>query len=241
MPDAKITGTKRSDNEMKANYNGFSLRGGEKRRKTAGFSMIELIIVLIIVAVLSAISLPYIYQSRRVYRSEDQALKVMDLMREAAQLAITRRRTFRLEVDTTSNLLLIIDENGAGAADDTEIKAIPLDPVNEVRMDTLPTGVTKPNPPNYNDAAFAVDATGHKRAGATIVGDTVWAARFNRDGSVVNAAGNPINANLYFYPPQTAGSTTPRNKVEVRAITMFGGNGAVRFWKHNGTTFVAYN
>lgn len=209
-----------------------------------GFSMIELLIVVVIIGILSAISVPYIYQYRKLYRTDDQALRVMDSLRETGQLALTRRRTFRLEIDQTANMLLIIDENTltAGANDDREIKAIPLEPVNEVRMNTIPAGVTKPNPPNYADAVFAVDATGHRnRSGATVIGNTVWAARFNQDGTMVNNAGVPINANLYFYPPQTPGSTTPRSKEEVRAITLFGGSGSVRFWKHDGTIFAAYN
>lgn len=227
---------------MKANFNDENFRRAERRKTMAGVSMVEVIIVLVIIAILSAISIPYIFQSRSRYRSEDQALKVMDLMREASQLAITRRRTFRLEIDRTNNQLLIIDETGqlAAATDDQkQIKAIPLDPVNETRVDTIPTGVSKPNPPNYNDATFAADTIGHKDAnGNSVTGNTVWAVRFKRDGSVVNGADNPISANLYFYPPQTTGSSTPRSLNEVRAVTVFGGSGAVRYWKYNGTAFV---
>ncbi len=227
---------------MKANFNEANFRRARQRQTMAGVSMVEVIIVLVIIAILSAISIPYIFQSRTRYRSEDQALKVMDLMREAGQLAITRRRTFRLEIDRTSNQLLIIDETGdpSTAADDQkQIKAIPLDPVNETFVDTIPTGVTKPNPPNYNDAAFAADTIGHKDAGGnSVTNNTVWAVRFKRDGSVVNSTDNLFSANLYFYPPQTTGSTTPRSLNEVRAVTIFGGSGAVRYWKHNGTTFV---
>lgn len=211
----------------------------ESRMK--GVSLPETVIVLVIIGILSAISLPYIFQYRTRYRSEDQALKVMDLMREAGQLAITRRRTFRLEIDRTSNMLLIIDENQAGAADDREIKAIPLDPTGEVRMDVTPTGVTRPNPPNYPDAVFAADTTGHQRGGTTVINNTVWAARFNRNGTVVNSAGNPVSATLYLFPPLAPGSGVPRNIMETRAITIFGGSGAVRYWKHNGTSFVPQN
>ncbi len=178
-----------------------------------GVSLPEVIIVLIIIGILSAISLPYIFQNRTRYRSEDQAFRVMDLMREAGQAAVTKRRTFRLEIDKTSNMLLIIDENSAGAADDREIKAIPLDSVNEVRMDIAPTGVTKPSV-NYADAIFAADTTGHKRGTTTISGNTVWAIRFNRDGTVVNSANNPVSANLYLFPPLTPGNAAPRSKSE---------------------------
>lgn len=208
-------------------------------KKTSGFSLIELVIVMVIVAVLSAISIPYIYNYSRLYKSEDQALKVMDMMREAGQLALTKRRVFRLEIDLTANEILIIDE-GVGAAPDTEIKSIPLEPVAQVRMDAIPTGVVKPNPPDYADAVFAPDSIGHRSGGIDIIGNRVWAARFQSDGSVFAANNVPINANLYFWSPRTPGNAAARDNKEVRAVTIFGGSGAVRYWKHNGTTFLPY-
>ncbi|HEX8367565.1 MAG TPA: prepilin-type N-terminal cleavage/methylation domain-containing protein [Pyrinomonadaceae bacterium] len=226
---------------MKANINKKPASSdAAKRHKTSGFSMIELVIVLVIIMILSAISLPYIYNYQKRYKSEDQALQVMDFMREANQLALNKRRTMRLEIDLTDNKLLLIDEKGAGASDDTEVKAIPLESTGEVRMDQIPTGVSPPNPPNYNNAVFAADTIGHKRAGTTVTGHSVWAIRFKSDGSVVNAAGTLTSANLYVWAPVAAGNSNPRSLKEVRAITMFGGSGAVRYWKHNGTTFVAY-
>ncbi len=53
-----------------------------------GFSLIELIVVISVIVILTAISIPYIYNYKRLYKSEDQALKVMDMMREAGQLAL---------------------------------------------------------------------------------------------------------------------------------------------------------
>lgn len=220
-------------------------RINRRHRKMAGISIIEVIIVLVIIAVLTAISIPYIYYSKRLYKPEDQALKVMDLMREAEQLALFKHRTFRLEVDLTDNRILIIDGKSttAGVSDDVEIKSIPLESVGDVRMDVIPTGVTPPNPPNYDNAVFATDTAGHLRGTTTINGNRVWQIFFLSDGSVVKANGSPVSANLYFWTPLTPGSvsdTTPRSKQEVRAITIFGGSGAVRYWKHTGTAFKSY-
>lgn len=211
------------------------LRHAEKGK--SGFSVIELLVVLAIIAVMSAISLPYIVNYKKAYKSEDQTLVVIDLMREAAQTAIARRRTIRFEIDLTDNAILLIDENNAAA--DTRIKKIPLEKTKDLRIDVLPVGISKPNPPNYTDITFAADALGHLAGSTPVSGHSVWAARFRSDGSVVNAANIPVSVNIYCWPPITPGSTTPRNKVEVRAITMFGGSGAIRYWKHNGTTFVA--
>lgn len=204
-----------------------------------GFSIIELLVVLGVVALLSAISLPYIVNYKKVYKSEDQSLKVMDLMREASQLALTRRRTMRLEIDLTDNAVLIIDENNSDP--DTLLKSVPLEMAGDIRIDVIPAGVTRPNPPNYANATFGVDSTGHMSGTTTVTGHTVFAARFRSDGSVVNATNVPINRTIYVWPPITPGSTTARDLLEVRAITMARTSGAVRYWKHDGTVFVAAN
>lgn len=199
--------------------------------------MTELLVVLGVIGVMSVIALPYIVSSKKAFKSEDQALVVIDMMREAGQLALNRRRTIRFEIDYTENKALIIDENNANP--DTRIKGIPLERISDVRMDIIPAGVTKPNPPNYNDAVAATDTRGHQNGGTGVMGHSVWAVRFRSDGSVVNNADIPVSANLYSWIPETPGSTTPKTKGSVRAISIFGGSGAIRYWKHNGTAFVA--
>lgn len=208
-----------------------------RSRIQAGFSMAELLTVLAVIAIMSAISVPYLLNYRKVYRTDDQAIKMMDLMRETAQLALTRRRTMRFEIDLTDNTMKLIDENGTGA--DTLIKSIPLEKTSDVRVDVIPTGVSKPNPPNYANIAFATDTVGHLNGTTSVNGHSIWSARFQRDGSVVNNSGTFTSVNIFIFPPASAGSATPSSKPQVRAITLFGGSGAIRYWKHNGTAFVA--
>lgn len=204
-----------------------------------GFSVTELLTVVAVIMILSAISIPYFFSYSKLYKSEDQALKVMDLMREASQLALNKRRTVRFEIDLTQNAVLIIDENGAD--DDVRIKLIPLEKTSEVRMDMAPDGVSAPAPPNYPNAVFDDDTLGHQAGGNSVSGNLVWQARFRSDGTVVNADGNPISVTLYSWPPVTPGSSASRGENnEVRAITMFGGSGAVKYWRYRGDEFVAY-
>jgi type II secretory pathway pseudopilin PulG len=212
--------------------------GLPKARHTAsGFSVLELLVVVGVIAVLSAMTLPYLYNYKKLYKSEDQALKVIDLLRETNQLALTRRRTMRLEIDLTDNAIVVIDENGTAA--DFQIKKIPLELTKDLRVDIIPASVTKPSPPNYTDITYSADTLGHLVGATMVTGHNVWAARFKSDGSVVNKTDVPISVNIYCWPPISPGSNTARNKSEVRLITMFGGSGAIRYWKHNGSTFVA--
>jgi Tfp pilus assembly protein FimT len=199
--------------------------------------MAELLTVMAVMAIMVAISVPYIIRYRSPYRTDDQAVNMMDAMREAAQLALTRRRTVRFELDITDNSFKVIDEQGTNP--DTLVKSIPLEKAADVRVDVLPAGVTKPIPPNFTDIAFTTDSVGHMAGSTSVSGHSVWVARFQRDGSVVNNAGTPVNVNIYLFPPLTPGSTTPKSLKLVRAITLFGGSGAIRFWKHNGTALVA--
>lgn len=197
-----------------------------------GYSLIEIVVVVVIIMILMAMALPQLVNFKKRYKSEDQAIKVMDLMREASQLALTKRRVIRFELDrsdTTRTVVRLIDENGSGAADDVLLKTVPLEPMSEVRMDAAPDGVSVPAPPNYPEAVFA---------------SNVWSVSFTNTGTVVSPGGTPVSATIYSWPPKSVpwdpNDLTPRSMFEVRAITIYGGSGAVRFWKHDGTAFVPY-
>ncbi|MFL6375509.1 MAG: hypothetical protein ACJ73D_12645 [Pyrinomonadaceae bacterium] len=205
----------------------------------AGASVIEIVMVLVVIMVLSSVAIPYMWNYKKLYKSEDQALRMMDLMREAAQTALTKRRTVRFEIDLTDNSVLLIDESQSSPRG-VLLKKIPLEQTKDVRVDTIPNGVTKPNPPNYTDAAFATDNVGHLVGSTTVTGHNIWSCRFKSDGSVVNTAGTPTSANIYVWAPQSSGSLTPRSTGEIRAITLFGGSGAVRYWKYTGSAFTPY-
>lgn len=212
------------------------LKHGPRRScRSGGYSVVEVLIVVAIIFTMSAIAVPYLFRHRIIYKSEEQALRIMDLMREASQMALNQRRTIRLEIDTVDSAILIIDGNGA--ATDTLVKRIPIESSSILRMDVSPFGIGRPNPPNYPPAVFGVDSIGHMSGSTAISGNTVWALKFRSDGSVVNAGNVPISATLFVFPPGTGSTTSDPN--QVRAITLSGGSGAVRFWSYNGTTFSA--
>lgn len=203
-----------------------------------GFSMVEMLVVVAVIMIMVAISIPYAVNYRRLYRSEEQALKVLDVIRETSQMALNQRRTFRMEIDATTSSALIIDET-TPTDPDVLVKRIPLDDLSTLRMDVEPASVGRPNPPNYPSAVFDVDAIGHMDGSTNVIGNRVWAAHFRSDGTVVNEGEIPISVTLYVFPPTSASSDVPSDPQQVRVITIYGGSGAVRYWKFNGTTFLA--
>jgi hypothetical protein len=79
-----------------------------------------------------------------------------------------------------------------------------------------------PSPYNYSPAVY---------------NSGVWSARFRADGSVIDAAGNPLSATIYFSPL----AMQEENMGLIRAVTLFGPSGSARFWKYDPATntFVA--
>lgn len=207
-------------------------------RNDKGISITEVLIVCAILFVMVGISIPYFANYTKLYGSDEQALKVIDLMQEASQRALNQRHNVRFEIDLTSNNVNIIDERTSGS--DVLVKKVPLKNVLEVKVGTAPTGIPAPGSPSYANAVFATDSRGHSDGGTSVTGHTVWAGRFRSDGSVVNNSNAPVSANLYFWPPTQGNPNLPLNNKQVRSISMFGGTGVVRYWKYNGTTFKAY-
>lgn len=199
----------------------------------AGFSLIELLIVLGISLVMMTLAVIAINPTKKAYLSDDQAKRVMDVLRDASTRALTKRRSMRVEFDGTTNQMYLYDENAAGVGDDVLVRREYLARPAEIKFDTAPFGISAPNPPDYMAASFVTTPPTNNR---------IWKIRFRLDGTVVNAAvtnSPPTSVTLFVWQPKPGATTNAENTKLVRAITIFGGTGAVRYWKYNGTSFVS--
>lgn len=205
-----------------------------------GFSVVELLVVFAVAAILLALTVFAFSGHRNAYRTEDQALHILDYVRIASNRALTQRKSVRLEINYTTNQISIIDDKGTPTNfnDDTLVRREPLEPLTRVNMYktadfvSQPSNVTPipPSPSNYAAATFALNTQSQR----------VWAVRFLLDGRVVDASSSPapVSATLMLWEPSQADAANAKTPKAVRAITIYGGTGVVRYWKYNGTAFI---
>ncbi len=199
-----------------------------------GFSLVELLIVLVVMLILSGFSLFYLAGHQRLYRPDEQSLRLVDALQEARQRSLTQRETMRVEIDVTDGLIRLIDENSpATADDDVLVRSAPLFPASEVKIDERPPDiVTNPEEPlpvpvaDYRPSLHPLSLT-HR----------VATLRFLRNGTVTTGGTDAIGTNS-----ATAGSTifiwSPKldndNESNIaRAITVVGATGSVRYWEYD--------
>ena len=182
----------------------------------AGFSMIELLIVIAITAVLTGIAIFSLRSNKRSYAPDDEAAQMVSYFREAHQRALSQRQTQRVTIDRNTLDIRLMDEGLLPGGDETEIIRGTLNGTVSMIRPTV-NGVLVPTPPgpyNYNPAPFA---------------NGVCQFRFRADGSVVDEAGNSISATLFFVPFDT-NDMSPNL---VRGVTLFGPSGSTRMWKYD--------
>ena len=83
----------------------------EKIRDDRGFSLIQLMLVLVIMGILTAVAIPQMIAQRRLTRSVGVTRELMTQMRLARQLAMAQRQTITFQYDTTNEAINIIDHN----------------------------------------------------------------------------------------------------------------------------------
>jgi prepilin-type N-terminal cleavage/methylation domain-containing protein len=199
-----------------------------------GFSMVELLIVLAIIFILSAVSLFYLSGHQRLYRPDEEALKIIDILQEGRQRSLTQRETMRVEIDLTDNMIRLIDENLPNdAGDDRVIKTSILVPQNDVKLNSRPPDIatdpqeTMPVPIAQFKPSIYPPSVSHN----------VCTFRFLRNGTVVNEGTDAIGSNavttgltLFIWSPKT---NNPNESEIARAVTVIGATGSVRFWEYN--------
>ncbi len=185
------------------------MRGIGLRVRQAGYSMIEILAVLGIGSVVSAMALFEIGNARPAYKGDGAMRVIMSQMNTAREMAITQRRYVEVVFSGNSEVRLVRHDAGAAT---TVLSRIPLE--GGVRY-LLLSGV--PDTPDTFGNHTAIDFGSATRA------------MFGTDGSLIDESGGVINGTIYLALPGEPGSQ--------RAVTIFGSTGRVRGYKWNGVVW----
>ena len=207
-----------------------------KRFKSeAGFSLVELLIVMAISVIMTSVSLYYIYAQQRLYKPDEQSSYIIDLLQEARQKALTQKVVMRVEFDLTDNVARLINEgdDGSTATDDKVVRSINLRPIQEVKIEVRPSNVsTSPTELSPVPVITYVLSSVHPLS----AGHKVATLRFKKDGTVSDAGttatggGSTVDgATLFVWQPD---KTNANNATITRAITIIGTTGAIRLWNY---------
>ena len=189
------------------------------KRKNAqkGFSMPELVIVLLIISILVVLTLPQILSSRRVLRFTGVQRLIASTLSEARQHAMSQRTPVTFRYDDT-NKRIIVHGGDFGAFGDARNRVEELTG-SGLEFDELFYG--RPGGAPTSALADTTNLTALTSGEAVIT--------FQADGSVIDAGNNPQNNALFFYD-----NNSPDEMAF--AVSVLGAGGRVKIWRYNSSS-----
>jgi prepilin-type N-terminal cleavage/methylation domain-containing protein len=195
-----------------------------------GFSVTELVVVVGIVAILSALAIPQMVGQRRLMRSHAVIREIMTQLRYTRQLAMSQRQAFTFQYDDANKRTVIIDHNASGTgvlldatypntAVSTVVRTTPLTQ-GGLSSSELAYGI----PTSLPTAAQGALGDGTSR---TNLASNKVNVTFQPDGSVIDANGNPLDRAIFLY-----NSTVPSSSAA--AISVIGSSGRAKIWRFDG-------
>ena len=204
-----------------------------------GNSVIETMVVVAIAAVLGAVAVPQMLSARRLMRSAALPREVVTQLRFAKQQAMSQRQAFTFQYDDSTKQISIIDHNNNGNPTSscnvagTVVLADSLYPNTtcSTTVLTVPLGsgavpaadISVGIPSGLTGVSTLDDTTAPTSLAASKLNIT-----FQPDGSVIDAAGNPVNRTLFLYNNRVPMETAA-------AISVLGASGRVKVWRYSSS------
>lgn len=182
--------------------------------KQSGFSLMELLIVLLVIAIIVVLALPQFMSSRRALKFSGIQRLMVSSLRDARQDAMTQRAYITVKYDDASKEM-IVSGGTYGPPGDTRNRVIPLSGDGVAQSE-----IVYGRPPGATAAALG-DATN-----LTALTSGTVEIKFQADGSVVDASNNPQSRALFMYNSKDPDSSA-------FAISVLGTGGRVKIWRFN--------
>jgi Tfp pilus assembly protein FimT len=211
------------------------------RKSVRGFSFLELVIVLMILFIIGGIAFMSIRDAMRNQRAESALQDVLNVTRTARQLAIDRRRVFKVSYAKSPGLMTVtVTEPGNSSAGCAAATAqwpdspAPIPPPTPVLgnfdfawISGAPNSdTTAPDGFTAGDATKPIIFTSKKDP------DSIC---FYPDGSGRDEDNNFSSGIVYLAPSATSETNATTRMTYMRAVTVFGPTGRISGWRLSQT------
>ena len=185
-----------------------------KKWRQKGFSLTELLVVLLILAILVVLALPQMISSRRAFRFTGLQRQIASTLSQARQEAMSQRVPITFRYDNSAKKI-IIHGGKFGALGDT----------NNQSVEMSGSGINA-NEIVYGRPSGAPTSALADTANLTPITANAATITFYPDGSVLDAANLPKNSALFFYNRLHSADMA-------FAVSVLGAGGRVKVWRYN--------
>lgn len=190
---------------------------GKILRNEKGFSIPELMVVLLVASIILVLALPQMISSRRLMKFASIQRQFASTLNEARQEAMSQRRTVVFRYDDSIKKITIHGGSFGGFGD-----------AKNKTFDLTGSGVSA-NEIIYGRPSGAPTSALGDTTNLTALVANVVSVTFQPDGSVINASNNPENKAFFFYNSNYANDTA-------FAVSVLGAGGRVKVWRYNHTS-----
>lgn len=181
-----------------------------------GFSMPELLVVLLIISILVVLALPQLTASRRLFRFAGMQRQISASLTEARQEAVSQRAAVTFRYDNAAKRIIIyggaFGTAGASTNKNLDLAGSGLDAADVI----------------YGQPSGAPNTALSDTSRLTALAANTVNVTFQPDGSVLDGGNNPVNNAIFFY-----NNKNPQESAF--AVSVLGAGGRVKVWRYSNS------